>query len=153
MSVGYLHLIQLLQRTHRLLMEMVKIKLEELNIRDVNNVQSFILFNIGEAELTVGELTSRGAYLGSNTSYHVKKMVENGYLRQEQSLYDRRVSYVRLTEKGRQLREALVEVYQPRIEQLSQVGLSPEELQAASSILDLLDRFWVHVRGQGWRGY
>ena len=44
-----------------------------------------MLFNIGDAEMTVGELTLRGCYLGSNVSYNVKKMVENGYLVQQRS--------------------------------------------------------------------
>ena len=34
-----------------------------------------MLFNIGDAEMTVGELTLRGCYLGSNVSYNVRKMV------------------------------------------------------------------------------
>src|SRR5205823_14986505 len=42
------------------------------------NVQALMLFNIVDAEVTVGELTSRGCYLGSNVSYNVKKLVESG---------------------------------------------------------------------------
>jgi DNA-binding MarR family transcriptional regulator len=53
--------------------------------------------------MTVGELTTRGAYLGSNVSYNVKKMVENGYLVQERSAHDRRSIHVRLTKKGPRL--------------------------------------------------
>jgi DNA-binding MarR family transcriptional regulator len=48
-----------------------------------------MLFNIGDAEMTVGELTLRGCYLGSNVSYNVKKMVENEYLVHERSVHDR----------------------------------------------------------------
>jgi hypothetical protein len=40
--------------------------------------------------LTVGELTLRGCYLGSNVSYNLKKMVENKYLAHERSVHDRR---------------------------------------------------------------
>jgi hypothetical protein len=47
-----------------------------------------MLFNIGDAELTVGELTLRGCYLGSKVFYNLKKMVENGYLAQQRSLHD-----------------------------------------------------------------
>src|SRR5579864_2419520 len=95
----YLNLIQLLPLIHRRFMDVVKKDLEELMVHDINNVQSIILFNISDTELSVGELTSRGVYIGSNISYNIKKMVENGYLAQEHSPYDRRVSYVRLTEK------------------------------------------------------
>ena len=65
-----------------------------------------MLFNIGDAEMTVGELTLRGCYLGSNVSYNVKKMVENEYLAHERSVHDRRSIHVRLTEKGIKLRDA-----------------------------------------------
>src|SRR6266700_4055709 len=104
-----------------------------------------MLFNIGDNTLTVGDLTLRGVYIGSNVSYHVKKMVENGYLTQEHSLYDRRVSHVRVTEKGRRLREELTIAHQRRLELLSEVALNSNELQAASSVLRLLDRFWTDV--------
>src|SRR5712692_9821445 len=103
----YSTVIQLLPRVHRQFMDVIKADLEELRANDINNVQSIMLFNIGDATLSVGELTLRGVYLGSNVSYNVKKMVENGYLTQEHSLDDRRVSYVRATEKGRKLREEL----------------------------------------------
>jgi len=143
----YLNVIQLLPQIHRRFMDVIKEDLDGLRIQDINNVQSIMLFNIGDTALTVGELTLRGVYIGSNVSYHVKKMVENGYLSQEHSLYDRRVSHVRLTEKGRKLREDLIMAHQRRIDLLSEVALSSDELQAAISVLRLLDRFWTDVAG------
>jgi len=151
MTNSYLNVIQLLPQIHRRFMDMIKQDLEGLRIQDINNVQSIMLFNIGDTALSVGELTLRGVYIGSNVSYHVKKMVENGYLSQEHSLYDRRVSHVRLTEKGRKLREDLVMAHQRRIDLLSEVALSSDELQAAISVLRLLDRFWTDVAGPGRR--
>ena len=65
-----------------------------------------MLFNIGDAEMTVGELTLRGCYIGSNVSYNVRKMVENEYLLHERSVHDRRSIHVRLTEKGIKLRDS-----------------------------------------------
>ena len=102
-------------------MDVIKTDLEGLRINDIKNLQSVMLFNIGDTALSVGELTLRGVYIGSNVSYHVKKMVENGYLSQEHSPYDRRVSHVRLTEKGRKLREDLIMAHQRRIDLLSGV--------------------------------
>ncbi len=151
MTNSYLNVIQLLPQIHRRFMDVIKKDLEGLRIQDINNVQSIMLFNIGDTALSVGELTLRGVYIGSNVSYHVKKMVENGYLSQEHSLYDRRVSHVRLTEKGRKLREDLVMAHQRRIDLLSEVALSSDELQAAISVLRLLDRFWTDVAGPGRR--
>jgi DNA-binding MarR family transcriptional regulator len=148
---SYLNVIQLLPRIHRLFMEMIKIDLQELDIHDINNVQSIMLFHIGDTELTMGELTSRGIYIGSNAAYNVKKMVESGYLTQEHSLYDRRVSYVRLTEKGHELREELTMIHRRRIDLPSQVALSSDDLQTATSVLRLLDQFLTDVadRRQG----
>ena len=90
MNTAYLEVIALVERLHRHFLEVVKLELEGLGIHDINNIQGMMLFNIGDAEMTVGELTLRGCYLGSNVSYNVKKMVENGYLAQQRSLHDRR---------------------------------------------------------------
>ncbi len=147
----YLNVIQLLPQIHRQFMDVIKEDLDGLRIQDINNVQSVMLFNIGDTALSIGELTLRGVYIGSNVSYHVKKMVENGYLSQEHSLYDRRASHVRLTEKGRKLRDDLIMAHQHRIDLLQEVALSSDELQAAISVLRLLDRFWTDVAGPGRR--
>src|SRR5437879_2909963 len=100
MNSAYLEVISLIERLHRHFLEVVKLELEGLGLHDINNVQGLMLFNIGEAEMTVGELTLRGCYLGSNVSYNVKKMVENGYLEQKRSLHDLRSIHVRLSEIG-----------------------------------------------------
>jgi DNA-binding MarR family transcriptional regulator len=104
-----------------------------------------MLFNIGEAEMTVGELTLRGCYLGSNVSYNVKKMVENGYLAQQRSLHDRRSIHVRLTAKGIKLRDSLTEMHQRHAEMLPQAALSAEDLQGAGTTLRRLERFWIRA--------
>src|SRR6266705_515816 len=107
MNSAYLEVISLVERLHRHFLEVVKLELEGLGIHDINNVQGMMLFNIGDAEMTVGELTLRGCYLGSNVSYNVKKMVENGYLSQQRSPQYRRLIHVQLSEKGRALRDQL----------------------------------------------
>src|SRR6201997_5938160 len=104
---AYFKIISLVERLHRQFMELVKLELEGLGVHDINNVQGMMLFSIGDAEMTVGELTLRGCYLGSNVSYNVKKMVKNGYLMQERSLHDRRSIHVQLTTKGRRLVDRL----------------------------------------------
>src|SRR5499433_1281719 len=96
---AYFKVISLVERLHRQFLELVKLELEGRAIHDINNVQAMMLFSIGDSEMTVGELTLRGCYLGSNVSYNVKKMVENGYLAQQRSLHDRRSVHVHLTKK------------------------------------------------------
>ena len=133
MNNAYLEVISLVERLHRHFLEVVKLELEGLGIHDINNVQGMMLFNIGDAEMTVGELTLRGCYLGSNVSYNVKKMVENGYLAQQRSLHDRRSIHVRLTEKGIRLRDRLTEMHRRHAEMLPQGLLSVEDLQSAGA--------------------
>ena len=70
----YLVSLKLIERLHRLLLDVIKDEFERLGRVDVNSVQALLLYNIGDAELTAGELTSRGYYLGSNVSYNLKKL-------------------------------------------------------------------------------
>ena len=147
MTNAYLDVISLIERLHRHFLEVVKLELEGLGIHDINNVQGMMLFNIGDSEMTVGELTLRGCYLGSNVSYNVKKMVENGYLVQERSLHDRRSIHVHLTEKGCELRDALTAMHQRHLDILSQAELTADDLQAVGVTLRRLEQFWLRVAG------
>jgi DNA-binding MarR family transcriptional regulator len=144
---AYFNIISLVERLHRQFLELVKLELEGLGIHDINNVQGMMLFSIGDAEMTVGELTLRGCYLGSNVSYNVKKMVENGYLVQERSLHDRRSIHVRLSEKGCELRDSLTAMHRRHLEMLSQAELTAEELQVVGVTLRRLEQFWIRVAG------
>jgi DNA-binding MarR family transcriptional regulator len=149
---SYLEVIALVERLHRHFLEVVKLELDGLQIHDINNIQALMLFNIGDAEMTVGELILRGCYLGSNVSYNVKKMVESGYLNEERSVHDRRAMLVRLTDKGRQLRDRLTEMHRRHTEML-QTEMSDADLQAVTTMLRRLERVWVHtgavVQGPG----
>ena len=145
MTNAYPEVILLIERLHRNFLEVVKLELEGLGIHDINNVQGMMLYNIGDAEMTVGELTLRGCYLGSNVSYNVKKMVENGYLAQERSLHDRRSIRVRLTEKGTKLRDRVSGMLQRQFEMLSQTAISVDDLQAVSIRLRRLERLWFRA--------
>ena len=145
MSTAYLEVISLVERLHRHFLEVVKLELDGLRIHDINNVQGLMLFNIGDAEMSVGELTLRGCYLGSNVSYNVKKLVENGYLVQERSVHDRRSIHVRLTEKGRALCERLGDMHKRHTEMLAQTAITDADLQSASLTLRRLERFWIRA--------
>ena len=146
MQTAYLDVIALIERLHRQFLEVVKLELDTQGVHDINNVQAMILFNIGDLEMTVGELTLRGCYLGSNVSYNVKKMVENDYLVQERSVHDRRTVHVHLTDKGHQLRDRLAEMHHRHVERLSGL-VSDEDLQSVATTLRRLERFWIHTAG------
>jgi len=138
----YYESILLIERLHRHFLEVLKTELDRLGIQDINNVQSLILYNIGDDELTVGELTARGYYLGSNVSYNVKKMVENGYLGQERSPHDRRSVRVRLSDKGLELRNRISTMFDRQVVALDRAGFSVEELARTNETLHKLERFW-----------
>lgn len=142
MKEQYLISIRLIERLHRRFLDVIKAELDRLGIEDINNVQTLILFNINEEQLTVGELTVRGYYLGSNVSYNVKKLVENDYLIQERSSHDRRMTRVRLSPKGLDLTARISELYQRNSEDLSGKFVSEEQLKQTNQVLMSLERYW-----------
>ncbi|MGE0259853.1 MAG: MarR family winged helix-turn-helix transcriptional regulator [Alphaproteobacteria bacterium] len=141
----YIAVISLVERLHRHFLDVVKLELDRLGMRDVNNVQALMLFNIGDAEMTVGELTLRGCYLGSNVSYNLKKLVENGYVEQARSPHDRRSVHVRLTQRGRELCDRLAEMHQRHAENLSGNAIAAPDLEQTAGTLRRLERFWIRV--------
>lgn len=143
MKFPYFELVSLLERLHRQCLEVVKAELDRMGVRDLNNVQALILFNIGEEEMTVGELTQRGYYLGSNVSYNVKKMVENGYLFQHRSEYDRRSFIIRASAKGLKVFSCMDGLFASQAEQLVANFMSEDDLVLCQNHLKKLERFWA----------
>ena len=72
----YLEALTLVERLHRRLLDVIKDEFDRRGRADINSVQALLLYNIGDKELTAGELRTRGYYLGSNVSYNLKKLVE-----------------------------------------------------------------------------
>ncbi len=142
MKDEYITTSRLIERLHRRFLDVIKAELDRLGIEDINNVQALILFNIGDETLTVGELTLRGYYLGSNVSYNVRKLVENGYLIQERSTHDRRMMRVRLSDKGFELVAKIDALYERSARELAETGLVAADLARANEVLRRLERFW-----------
>ncbi len=148
----YQDVIFLIERLHRQFLEVVKTEIDRIGIEDINNVQALILFNIGEEELTVGELTNRGYYLGSNVSYNVKKMVENDYLVHERSTHDRRSIRVRLSPKGLDLYAKMKVMFERHIAELDASPALNDELKGAIKSLRHMEQFWTRLLALGLRG-
>ncbi len=143
MKQNYLDAIQLIERLHRQYLEVLKNELERAKIGDINNIQAMILFNIGQDEMTVGDLIERGFYLGSNVSYNVKKMVENGYLIQERSHHDRRSIMIRLTEKGLALCQRIHGMFDRHTALLAKSKLTLDDFKNLTVILRKIEQFWT----------
>ena len=142
MSTAYFETIQLIERLHRYFLDVVKVELDRKGIQDINNVQAMILYNIGHDELTVGELTLRGYYLGSNVSYNVKKMGENGYIEQERSVHDKRSIRVKLSEKGKDTYKLLADMFAKHEEKIKGTELTTERMADTIKTMKMFERFW-----------
>ena len=140
----YLEALNLLERLHRQLLDVIKDELDRRDEREINSVQALLLFNIGDQELTAGELRTRGHYLGSNVSYNLKKLVEAGYIHHARSEVDRRSVLVRLTQKGEVVREMLTELFARHLGSLEAVGnVSGGDFESMNTSLRRLERFWI----------
>ncbi len=140
----YLESLTLIERLHRRLLDVIKDDFERTGEKEVNPVQALLLFNIADAELTAGELKTRGHYQGSNVSYNLKKLVELGYVHHERSSADKRSVRISLTDKGESIRTRVDELYNRQLSALEQVvGLSTDEFDRLNKALSRLERYWT----------
>ena len=140
----YLESLALVERLHRALLDVIKDEFDRRGRSDVNAVQALLLYNIGDKELTAGELRSRGYYLGSNVSYNVKKLVEMGYLFHQRSRVDRRSVRISLTEKGSDVHKIVSELYLKHMRTVEQVGgITQDDLKMSIGVFGRLERFWT----------
>jgi DNA-binding MarR family transcriptional regulator len=140
----YLEALRLVERLHRRLLDVIKDEFDRAGRTDVNAVQALLLFNIGDSELTAGELRTRGYYLGSNVSYNLKKLVEMGYIHHQRSRMDRRSVRVRLTEKGQSVATIIEKLYNRPITSIETVGgVNRDDFKALNKSLQRMERFWT----------
>lgn len=141
---GYLDSLALVERLHRLLLDVIKDEFERVGVLEINAVQALLLFNIGDNEVTAGELKSRGYYQGSNVSYNLKKLVEMGYMHHQRCEIDRRSVRVRLTEAGRKIRDIVATLFERHAEGLQSKGvLGPEGIENITHALRRVERYWT----------
>ena len=140
----YLESLTLIERLHRRLLDVIKDDFERTGEKEVNPVQALLLFNIADAELTAGELKTRGHYQGSNVSYNLKKLVELGYVNHERSAADKRSVRISLTDKGEDIRDRVDALYNRQLSAIEQVvGLSTDEFDRLNKALSRLERYWT----------
>ncbi len=140
----YLDVLSLVERLHRLLLDVVKDEFERVGLLEINSVQALLLFNIGDNEVTAGELKTRGYYQGSNVSYNLKKLVEMGYMHHQRCEIDRRSVRVRLTEKGREVRDMVSDLFERHADGLQSKGvLDSQGIEDISTALKRVERYWT----------
>jgi DNA-binding MarR family transcriptional regulator len=140
----YMEALTLIERLHRRLLDVIKDDFERTGEKEVNPVQALLLFNISDAELTAGELKTRGHYQGSNVSYNLKKLVEAGYVNHERSSNDKRSVRISLTVKGQDVRKRVDALYNRQLQAVEEVvGISADEFERINKALTRLERYWT----------
>jgi len=143
-SAMFLDVLGLVERLHRRLLDVIKDHMESIDRADLNPVQALLIHNIGEHEMTAGELKTRGYYQGSNVSYNLKKLVEMGYLCHERSEHDRRAVRISLTDKGYEIHKTISTLYQTHMdEMMADELIDADSLKALKRNLRNLERYWT----------
>ncbi|RYH02313.1 MarR family transcriptional regulator [Salipiger sp. IMCC34102] len=141
---SFLDSLTLVERLHRLLADVIKDEFERIGILEINAVQALLLFNVGDNEVTAGELKSRGYYQGSNVSYNLKKLVESGYMHHQRSEIDRRSVRVRLTAKGRNIHDIVAELFSTHSDRLLTRGVMDQSgIEDINASLRRMERYWT----------
>ncbi len=144
LEASYLQLLQIVERLHRQLLDVIKDELDRLDCGDINSVQALLLYNIGDSELTPGELRSRGHYLGSNVSYNLKQLVQKGYIQDQKSNTDKRSKRISLTPLGFEIRDKVSGLFIRQLESVESVGgISLNDINNTNTSLQRLERFWI----------
>ena len=139
---NYYNSIVIIERLHRLFLEVLKGELNKLRIRDINNVQSLIIYNIGEKHMYVGDLTLHGYYLGSNVSYNLRKMVENGYVFQCPNANDRRSSEIKLTDKGLEMYERITHLLETQAKNLQEHDVNDDMINTMINTMTSIEKYF-----------
>jgi DNA-binding MarR family transcriptional regulator len=140
----YLESLMLIERLHRRLLDVIKDEFDRRGRTDINSVQALLLYNIGDSELTAGELRTRGYYLGSNVSYNLKKLVEMGFLHHQRSRMDRRSVRISVTDRGREVHDIVDQLYAKHVRSIEHVGgVGADDFKTLNVALVRLERFWT----------
>ena len=149
MKEAYFETIMGVERLHRLFFDVIKSELDRQGVKDLSDIQCFVLYNIGRSRMTVGEITNRGYYMGSNVTYNLKKMVENGYVVQEQSQHDRRSSHVKLSSKGMEVFDRFDKIFEHHAKNLKHNAITEDDLKSMRTTIQKLESFWRFTSSHG----
>lgn len=142
MSQHYIDLTLLIERLHRRFLDVLRIELKSIGVRDINGVQALMLTNIGDGEIIIRDLIERGYYQGSNVSYNIKKLTDYGYLDQERAQHDKRAVTVKLTDKGKTVVEGIREMEEKNGLRFEETIGNGDSIADAAKMLRKLERTW-----------
>ena len=139
----YLDVMSQIERMHRLLLDVIKDEFARVRILEINPVQGLLLYNIGKSEVSAGELRTKGYYQGSNVSYNLRKLVDNGYMQYERNEADRRSVRVKLSPKGEQVHDLIVSMFAKIFTELVEKDIwTLSDCRQSRDNLLLMERYW-----------
>jgi DNA-binding MarR family transcriptional regulator len=133
------------EKNYRLFLDIIKMELDEMKFADINAVQSFILMNINGNTVTVGEVISRGYYIGSNVSYNIKKLIKNGYVQQSHSDYDKRSVYLQVSQKGLKLCDGLDNSMKKYMKSFESKMKGKFDINSGINFLKMVENMWKDI--------
>ena len=140
----YLQTLTLVERLHRRFLEVIKDEFDRRGRSDIAPVQALILYSIGDQELSVGDLRTRGYYLGTNVSHNLKKLVDLGLVEHQRSRVDRRAVRIKLTANGLGVYEIVNALCQKHAQTVDQAGgVNADDFANLNKLLHRLERFWI----------
>jgi len=143
-QLNFLECLRLIERLHRRMLDIVKNRLDSVGMSNVNSVQALLLYNIGDHEMTAGDLRNRGYYLGSNVSYNLKKLVESGYINQERAEHDRRALRIWLSDKGKEVCDLVGTLFDENLTIVKEKRVfEDEDISELRNSLRKLESFWT----------
>lgn len=131
-----------IERMHRRFLDVVRLELGRVGIRDISPVQVMMLGNIGNENISVRDLIERGYYLGSNASYNLKQLVEGGYVERQASTRDRRSAHLKITAKGQEVLTKLASLELQWAEPILKDESIAPAIEATHKTLRQLERCW-----------
>lgn len=143
MKTLYYNIVSCIEHSYKLFLDIIKKELDQISVYDINNIQALMLYNISDQEVSVGEITSRGMYQGSNVSYNLKKLINAGYIIQTPSKHDKRSFYVRLSDKGQKIYQRIDLCIQEQENNIKDFFPGSKSLDSIYKNLQSLESFWL----------
>lgn len=133
------------EKNYKLFLEVIKHELDSSEYADITATQALILLNMRENVVTIGEVISRGYYVGSNASYNIRKLVSSGYIASGQSNYDKRTTLLKLTKKGFNLCDKVDKFLDMRMSLAEKKTRNKIDMKAGLDFMKRIETFWNDI--------
>lgn len=138
------HFTQMLQSVELLHRRFLDVLTTELGWRGkaLSAVQALILSHASERPMSLGQLLALGHYEGTNLSYNVGKLAENGFLNLSRPEWDKRSSIIELTAEGQEVAGLVARAIGEQAASLPDIGITEDELALVTRTFKSLHRRW-----------